>query len=240
MKLREHEQQWLACFFPSLAYEPDAQRIVGELSFCACYSRDTGKLEIEGLARDNQIRSSSSFLCDAFEIEIRLDSESIEANGWPKVFEVGGRCESIAEQCRVPAVDLHLFEDWHFCLGIKYSPDTRVTIEGFLYQLVIPFLYRLSYTETRGIEAARADLWEEYPHGKAGHVEYQREMREIAQHDAGRNDLCPCGSQKKYKRCCWNEVRAAAKYNAASQLTPQGLKWELSPVVENAPGTPED
>lgn len=22
----------------------------------------------------------------------------------------------------------------------------------------------------------------------------------------GRNDICPCGSQKKFKRCCWKYV----------------------------------
>ena len=25
----------------------------------------------------------------------------------------------------------------------------------------------------------------------------------------GRNDPCPCGSGKKYKRCCWGKVAAA-------------------------------
>ena len=240
MRLTDRDLQWLECFLPSLSYKPDALRIVGELSFCACYSGDTGKVEIERLERDNRIRSSNSLLCDAFEVEIRLDSESVEASGWPKVFEVGGRWKSIAERVRVQPIDLHLFEDGHFCLAIKYTPDTRLPLERFLYDLVIPFLYRLSYIDTWGIDAARADLWGEYPHGKAGLIEYQREMLEIAQHDAGRNDPCPCGSQTKYKRCCWSEVRAAANYNAESQLTPQGLKWELSPVVEDAPGALEN
>ena len=30
----------------------------------------------------------------------------------------------------------------------------------------------------------------------------------------GRNDKCPCGSEKKYKKCCWDEVQQhCAKYN---------------------------
>ena len=29
---------------------------------------------------------------------------------------------------------------------------------------------------------------------------------------AGRNDLCPCGSGKKYKACCWNKDQANQQF----------------------------
>lgn len=40
---------------------------------------------------------------------------------------------------------------------------------------------------------------------------------------AGRNDPCPCGSGKKYKKCCWEKDQGigftAQKAEAAEQLT---------------------
>jgi hypothetical protein len=33
-------------------------------------------------------------------------------------------------------------------------------------------------------------------------------------HTAGRNDPCPCGSGKKYKKCCWKADQAAADENS--------------------------
>jgi hypothetical protein len=35
----------------------------------------------------------------------------------------------------------------------------------------------------------------------------------------GRNDLCPCGSGKKYKRCCMVHNEAAARENLAAATT---------------------
>jgi tetratricopeptide (TPR) repeat protein len=35
----------------------------------------------------------------------------------------------------------------------------------------------------------------------------------------GRNDLCPCGSGKKYKRCCMARDEAAARENLAATTT---------------------
>ena len=35
----------------------------------------------------------------------------------------------------------------------------------------------------------------------------------------GRNDLCPCGSGKKYKRCCLARDEAAARENLAAVTT---------------------
>ena len=206
--LADRDIEWLGAIFPSLSYEPEAHKIVGELNFCACYEEATRRVTIEYLEVDERIRRSRRFLCDAFEIEIWMDSKSVEANGWPKVYEVGGRHGAIAKKCGVATTDLHINLDGSCCLGIRDAPERNLTIRRFLYDLVIPFLYRLSYTERWGIQAARSDLWGEYSHGDEGYFEHLSETWELAQHEPGRNDPCPCGSGIKYKKCCLDEVQA--------------------------------
>ena len=51
----------------------------------------------------------------------------------------------------------------------------------------------------RGVGIARAET----PHGKG--VTVRREGKKV-----GRNDPCPCGSGKKYKRCCLPKEEARA------------------------------
>jgi len=38
-------------------------------------------------------------------------------------------------------------------------------------------------------------------------------------HDVGRNDPCPCGSGKKYKKCCLNPVRNTAKTEGDNKIS---------------------
>ena len=221
MKLASRDIKWLEVSFPSLSYKPDDRKIVGELDFRACYDNAASSVRIERLKCNELIRKHENFISDVFEVEFLLDDSFIEANGWPKVYEVGGRCESIAKKYGVSVVDLHVYaEDGACCLGIRYSPERSLTIERFLDNLVIPFFYRLSYTDRRGIEAARNDLWGEYSHGEEGHLEHQREMFRIGQQNPGRNERCPCGSGKKYKKCCLDEVPAASsgKWNRISSI----------------------
>ena len=71
---------------------------------------------------------------------------------------------------------------------------------------MVPFFYRLSYTDRYGLTAARNDLWGEYSHGDPGLREYLDEMLRIASNNPSRNRPCPCGSGSKYKRCHLDEV----------------------------------
>lgn len=57
----------------------------------------------------------------------------------------------------------------------------------------------------------------------------------------GRNDPCPCGSGKKYKRCCLHqheaaaaERAAAAAAEAAAQPPPPGFVWEGDNELDDA------
>jgi tetratricopeptide (TPR) repeat protein len=50
--------------------------------------------------------------------------------------------------------------------------------------------------------------------------------------NTGRNDPCPCGSGKKYKRCCLDKDEAAERQALASRVTPAlGSPWQRSPEI---------
>ena len=211
LELTDADVAWLGARHPSLRFDLATETICGELSFCASYDKDDMKLYIEDRETDARRRAMDSFICDVFEIGIRLNGESTSFRGWPKVYEVGGRSRIIATKCGVELVDLHIESNGACCLGIRHTPERDRTLDRFLKELVIPFFYRLSYAERHGMEAARGELWGEYSHGDAGHKEHLRAMNEIADRSEGRNRPCPCGSGIKYKRCCLIEIEAACR-----------------------------
>jgi tetratricopeptide (TPR) repeat protein len=50
--------------------------------------------------------------------------------------------------------------------------------------------------------------------------------------NTGRNDPCPCGSGKKYKRCCLAKDDSAEREAFASRTTPAlGSPWQRSPEI---------
>ena len=155
MKITERDTQWLAAHHPHLYYAPRSQKIVGELDFCAAYDTASRKVLIgEGAA------ASKHFLRDGFEIEMCLDSP--DRNGWPKVYEVGGRHHHLAKQCNVNVRDLHFYDnDDSCCLGLKYGGKRHLRLKDFLEQLVIPFFYRLAYVAQFGYPASHEHLWED-------------------------------------------------------------------------------
>ncbi len=200
MKINKRDREWLTSRFPFLRYESSSSKIVGELDFDAAYDNKSGKIIIGEKAREVDL-----FLNDIFEIEIYLNK--FDRNGWPKVYELGGRYLQIAERNNVKVVDLHFYsDDGNCCLGIKYGNNRGLPIKRFLYDLVIPFFYRLSYTEKFGIVAARNNLWGEYSHGRAGPMEYEAELLNFVRQNPGRYKPCPCGSGENYKNCHFKEV----------------------------------
>ena len=202
MKITDSDVEWLKSNFPNLYYEASSQKILGELDFCAVYDQESGKVTISNLTE-----ATDFLIQDVFEIDIYLDD--LDMNGWPKVFEVGGKYHRIAEKCEVPIIDLHIYpHNRACCLGLKYRDSQRLCIKDFLDELVIPFFYRLSYTDKFGIDRARKDLWGEYSHGPKGQIEHFLEIMDIVRRDPGRNAPCPCGSDKKYKRCHLSQVES--------------------------------
>lgn len=206
MKINKRDREWLASRFPFLRYESSSSKIVGELDFDAAYDNKSGKIII-----GEEARKAELFLNDTFEIEICLDKS--DGNGWSKVYEIGGRHDQIAKRNNVSAADLHFYSDGdNCCLGIEYGPKSGLRIDRFIYDLVIPFFYRLSYTEKFGIAASRRDLWEEYSHGDAGIREYEAELLDIVRQRPSRYGLCPCESGKKYINCHFSGVEFFKQY----------------------------
>jgi len=210
MMPQNRDLERLPSLFPGLTYDSQAGEVRGELDFCADYNRGSGQLRI---GTDAYVSASDTFLCDGF--SVRIDLDRLDANGWPAVYEVGGRAAMIAERESIEMIDLHFFPDGRCCLGINYASKSNLNIEKFMHELVIPFLYRLSYIDKYGIDTARKDLslWGEYSHGDEGYREYAEEIRKFAAAKPGRNAPCPCGNGKKYKRCHLDEVEALMRAN---------------------------
>ena len=201
MKPSTSDLEWLTRCFSGLLYEANANEIAGEVAFCAAYDSGIDRVRI---GNDDAHRRLASFLCDSY--SLRIDLNSIDSNGWPRVYEVGGRHQAISIKHKVDAIDLHFYPDGSCCLGIRFSPERFLTIERFIDELVIPFLYRLSYVDKNGPLAAKKDLWGEYAHGNGGNRQYMNEMLGMVSRDPGRNELCPCGNGRKFKRCHLDDV----------------------------------
>jgi len=202
MRINEDEIKWLKVHFPNLQYDEKSRKIVGELDFCAVYNDESKKVIIGNLTDETDF-----LIRDVYEVEICLGD--LDMNGWPKVYEIGKRHCEIAQKCNVNIIDLHINpEDNTCCLGIKRPESRTLSIKSFMYERVIPFFYRLSYTDKFGIDRARKDLWGEYSHGLKGEIEHFLEIVDIARQNPGRNDPCPCGSGKKYKRCHLSQVES--------------------------------
>src|SRR5262245_47779168 len=59
----------------------------------------------------------------------------------------------------------------------------------------------------------------------------------------GRNDPCPCGSGKKYKKCCLAKDEATARTAYAQQAATQrelARAFDLPPLPEPPPAPPPD
>lgn len=169
MHLTLDDVQWLEKHQPRLAAGLIAPAVVGTLDISAYYDKETRKI-VTGphFAFGRQ----DTFIAAQFVIDIRLEEK--DNNGWPKVYEVGQRHRSIAVREGIPAVDLHFYGDGHACLGFNYPWDPPLTLAQFMTSLVEPFFYRLAYVDLYGLTAARADLWPEHSHGKAGFLEHKK------------------------------------------------------------------
>ena len=160
LNVGQADLEWLAATFPNLGHDPEAGVIEGELDVHAAYDSEQGKLHI---GSDDATTSMHSYLRDTFSIRIELDT--LDHNGWPTVYEVGGRHTLIAEREAIDTIDLHFYPDGACCLSLQFLADRRTILNEFMDELVVPFFYRLSYTDVHGLGAARRFLWAEYSHG---------------------------------------------------------------------------
>ena len=207
MNLVLEDISWLATTFPGLLYKPERKEIIGKLRFRAAFDRDSGELKWGGI---HDYTGMDTYLSDSFEIRIDLSSSGL--GGWPKAYEVGGRCGEIAALNCCNLIDLHLYPDGACCVGLRLTRELGLTLQRYMCDLVLPFFYRLSYVGLFGLEVARKNLWGEYAHGEAGEIEYIAELIRLGDTSPQLREPCPCGSGKTYKQCHRAEVRAAQQY----------------------------
>ncbi|MCY4232675.1 MAG: SEC-C metal-binding domain-containing protein [Bacteroidetes bacterium] len=168
--------------FPGLYYD-DRGVIRGQISFRAKYQLSGRKKRQEWIIVD--CTSGDDCITGMYEIEIQLNQN-------PKVFEVGGRIENLAQMINRPIVDLHLFSDESCCLGL-FLPNQQETLSDFVINKVYPyFVWQAYFEKFRMIPPCG-----EYSHGTQGVNEFLEDVNDI-----GRNDRCPCGSGRKFKACC--------------------------------------
>ena len=178
--------------FPALAFSPDKTKIIGEISFSAYY--DGEKLHI-----DPAHAPKSQKFNGYYEIEIRLNDLDPHYH-LPKVIETGGKLRKFSIDRRISLSDLHLNADipnngYYCCLGIFKPEELKVmTFYTFFMECVLSFFAWQAYLSF----FMRKPPWGEYSHGKLGEWEKEKEI----QKETGRNNLCPCGSGKKFKNCC--------------------------------------
>lgn len=196
---------------PGLSYDAEINTIRGSLKFSEEYDPEDGLLK---QVSDPACKNPNMLIRAAFDIEIRLNFQPSQYNPWPDVIETAGRIQQIMEKQKiVNKADMHcfpLYPENRCCLGFKVYSDYKIEIAKFIKEMIVPFFYRVAYVERHGLQAARTDLWEEYPHdlekAKREYIGGLRDMNKLS-----RNDTCLCKSGKKYKNCHLTEVDAAKR-----------------------------
>ena len=183
--------------FPNLYYA-EKKKIKGELDFCAHY-KDIGCNGISKWVIEPCNRNQSDCIEDAYSIEIDLEK--------PSVFETGGRIERLAKSLGKKNADLHLNEDRSCCLGI-FPPANRLS--KFVIEQVYPyFVWQAYYEKYRSVPPCG-----ECPHSRSDAVssriiDEKNYLRILLRKQKSqpkskkKNEPCPCGSKKKYKKCCY-------------------------------------
>ena len=209
--ISDEELQRIALEHPGLSYDSKDHRLVGTMEFSAEFDAGSGWLTPIPQPTD---QGDGKSIHDSFYIEIRLEFQPSAFNPWPPVIETGGRIQRIMEQHQIADIaDMHCYpglSENRCCLGIQAATGSKIEIAKFIRELVVPFFFRVAYVDRYGLQAARRELWKEYPHSPIeAHRQYLAELQSMRK--AGRNQPCPCGSGAKYKRCHLAEVEQGTR-----------------------------
>ncbi len=147
--------------------------VKGEINICAIYN---GRKLIHNPNEKDKQTYKDTFVKDFYEIKIDLDTS--------KVFEIGNKIEK--------CMDNHFNQDNSCCLGLFKNPNPKKLLD-FIKKYVCPFFVWQAYKQKYN----KIPPWGEWSHGEKGIEEFKNSLKNIE-----RNDFCPCGSGKKYKKCC--------------------------------------
>ena len=199
-RLTKSDCETLTEHFPGLNCSLSRQVVWGTLPVRCSHVVGSGEVRFDD--------AGPNFLEDDY--EIRIDFSKEDHFGCPKVFEESGKVAQLAKREGIPVKDLHVNSDEgsSCCLGIY--PDYRwMSVADFLFDLVLPFFYWQTYRRETG-----APPWDGFSHGNDGLREAMAIVSSAAEKGRDRNGKCPCGSGKKYKKCCMKpdaQLRQAMK-----------------------------
>ena len=218
--ISEEDIQRITLEQPGLSYDTRGHRIIGTLEFSGEYDKKSRWLTPLHEPTD---QGNGKAIHDSFEIEIRLEFQPSAFNPWPPVIETGSRIQRIMEKHQIADIaDLHCYpglSENRCCLGIQAATGSKIEIAKFVREFVVPFFYRMAYVDRHGLQAARMDLWGEYPHSSIeAHRQYLAELQNMRK--TGRNQPCPCGSGAKYKRCHLAEVEQCTRGYLLPKIDP--------------------
>jgi hypothetical protein len=163
-----------------------------------CLDADAGLMNLEG---DFVLQTDCGVITS---IAIRVVFPRNYPDSEPRAFDAVGRFPVLA--------DRHIIKDGQFCLWLPpcsaWDKDDPNRLLRFLDEVTV-FLERQMTFEATGIWPGG-----QYKHGPHGYEEFMLALLNgeeahfaslfpviQGKADPGRNELCPCGSQKKYKRC---------------------------------------
>ena len=212
IKLEKKDVAELEKSVPVLNCEIKNQRIWGTLQFCCWYDSKTKEIE-HGSNHDKAIS-------DSYEIEIKLrESDTFQ---FPVVYETGHKVPK--EKC------FHINEDGSCCLGI--FPEYKwASAHKFIIDKVVPFFYWQSHKRIHGKEP-----WKGYSHEEKGLEEalrdYENKLKllekdQIAEKNFERNQVCSCGSEKKYKKCCLSKHQEQSRKISEMRLSIGCIRYEI-------------
>lgn len=137
-----------------------------------------------GLA-SNQVEYSGERISDRFFAVRNFDDlEKWELIINPKIRSVNGEAETREEKCLT----------W---------PGKKVVAERYPSIVVSYYDINCNFIEGRIIEEFEAQVWQhEIGHLDGVEEKITSETFQRSDEKVGRNDPCPCGSGKKYKKCC--------------------------------------
>lgn len=189
ISLATQDQQDLAQHYPKLNCSLTRGLVWGTLDFSCSFDKDRQELVYND--------SASEFISDSY--EIRVDFNQLDTFGFPKIFEESGVIAKFAQKNDLKLEDLHIEKDDDescCCLGIFPEYQWK-GVYAFIHDKVIPFFYWQSYRRINSNEP-----WEGYSHGFEGIKEAMTLSPSQSSKGTSRNIKCPCGSEKKYKKCC--------------------------------------
>lgn len=215
-------------WFPRLDYFPRDKTIVGRIDIgpCRYIEKQCGNLTEWEIEPCNQ----NALECISGDYLIEVDLKQKNGNGYPRVFEIGEKIERLANKLGKRVIDLHLYpQDKRCCLGINIA---RTSLSEFILYDVYPyFVWQAYYYKYRKVPPCG-----EYSHEITGlkeATEYYKKKNEYYKGKivgkTGRNKPCPCGSNKKYKKCCLSKDE---KYDRKANSTQLKIR-EIEKMEQN-------